>query len=368
MGSQDPSLSLAQRIILMSHGSFSLQDNAVVVLLPLPSLMGESNPPSFDTLFFIATDGNDPVPELLRTSFASCEVIPVGSLQRQELSRIAGGIIGWDADNQGREFRLLRTSLAGHNTLSLSPMVCFHAPEGQQNLSSSLMATHHHHSDGVLVMVKGIPEAFCKLLALDEEFIVHSEREDVLDVVANQPVHLILGSLFDPVLYRTIRKTCDAPIVVIRERWEKEEAEQLSLIPRLLIAHQCVLESSEFGERLLALLETNELLPPLTGALVKRAVVYLGSHATEQISRWQLAESVNVSEDYLTRIFRKELGISPWDYLNRHRVFLATQLLRESSLSINEVASQSGFQDQAYFCRVFKKIKGCAPGKIRSQR
>jgi AraC-like DNA-binding protein len=217
-------------------------------------------------------------------------------------------------------------------------------------------------------MVKGIPEAFCKLLALDEEFIVHSEREDVLDVVANQPVHLILGSLFDPVLYRTIRKTCDAPIVVIRERWEKEEAEQLSLIPRLLIAHQCVLESSEFGERLLALLETNELLPPLTGALVKRAVVYLGSHATEQISRWQLAESVNVSEDYLTRIFRKELGISPWDYLNRHRVFLATQLLRESSLSINEVASQSGFQDQAYFCRVFKKIKGCAPGKIRSQR
>lgn len=368
MGSQDPSLSLAQRIILMSHGSFSLQDNVVVVLLPLPSLMGESNPPSFDTLFFIATDGNDPVPELLRTSFASCEVIPVGSLQRQELSRIAGGIIGWDADNQGREFRLLRTSLAGHNTLSLSPMVCFHAPEGQQNLSSSLMATHHHHSDGVLVMVKGIPEAFCKLLALDEEFIVHSEREDVLDVVANQPVHLILGSLFDPVLYRTIRKTCDAPIVVIRERWEKEEAEQLSLIPRLLIAHQCVLESSEFGERLLALLETNELLPPLTGALVKRAVVYLGSHATEQISRWQLAESVNVSEDYLTRIFRKELGISPWDYLNRHRVFLATQLLRESSLSINEVASQSGFQDQAYFCRVFKKIKGCAPGKIRSQR
>jgi hypothetical protein len=222
MGSQDPSLSLAQRIILMSHGSFSLQDNAVVVLLPLPSLMGESNPPSFDTLFFIATDGNDPVPELLRTSFASCEVIPVGSLQRQELSRIAGGIIGWDADNQGREFRLLRTSLAGHNTLSLSPMVCFHAPEGQQNLSSSLMATHHHHSDGVLVMVKGIPEAFCKLLALDEEFIVHSEREDVLDVVANQPVHLILGSLFDPVLYRTIRKTCDAPIVVIRERWERQ--------------------------------------------------------------------------------------------------------------------------------------------------
>nr|WP_321306259.1 helix-turn-helix domain-containing protein [uncultured Sphaerochaeta sp.] len=367
MGSQEPSLSLAQRIILMSHGSFSLHDNAVVVQLPLPSLMGESSPPARDTLFYIVADGDEPIPEVLLASFASCEVIPVGTLQKHELSKIAGGVIGWDADNQGREFRLLRTAIAGHNTLSLAPMVCLHAPEGQQNLYSSLMRTSHHLSDGVLVAIKGLPEDCCKALALDEEFIVHSEPDEVLDVVANQPVKMILSSLFDPALYRNIRKSSDAPIVVIREHWEKEEAEQLSLVPRLLIAHQCVLESSEFGQRLLELLETNEMLPPLTGALVKRAVVYLGRHATQQISRWQLAESVNVSEDYLTRIFRKELGISPWDYLNRQRVFLATQLLRESSLSINEVASQSGFQDQAYFCRVFKKIKGCAPGKIRSQ-
>jgi AraC-like DNA-binding protein len=75
---------------------------------------------------------------------------------------------------------------------------------------------------------------------------------------------------------------------------------------------------------------------------------------------------VNVSEDYLTRIFRKELGLSPWDYLNRYRIYLATILLKESTLTINEVASQTGFQDQAYFCRVFRKIKGCAPTKIRS--
>ncbi len=123
-GSQDPSLSLAQRIILMSHGSFSLHDNAVVVQLPLPSLMGESNPPpSSDTLFFITADGNEQLPEVLHSFFASCEVIPVGSLQRQDLSKfVGGGIIGWDADNQGRDFRLLRTTIAAHNTLSQAPM------------------------------------------------------------------------------------------------------------------------------------------------------------------------------------------------------------------------------------------------------
>ena len=71
-----------------------------------------------------------------------------------------------------------------------------------------------------------------------------------------------------------------------------------------------------------------------------------------------------MSEDYLTRIFRKELGISPWDYLNRYRIYLASELLRQEAMSVNEVASRTGFQDQAYFCRVFKKIKGVTPGKM----
>ncbi|MGH0053309.1 MAG: helix-turn-helix transcriptional regulator, partial [Sphaerochaetaceae bacterium] len=367
MGSQDPSLSLAQRIILMSHGSFSMQGNSVVIQLPWPSLSGESVPATLDTLFYIVADENEEIPTFLRSSFIACEHVSPASLQGQGLSKIEGGVIGWDANNQGRAFRHLRNLLAGHGTLSRSPMICLHAQEGQQSLCASLVANHHPISDGVVVIINGIPEELTKLLALEEDLVVHCDAASVGDVVANQPVHQVISSIFDPMLYREIRKGCDAPIVVIREQWEKEEAEQLSLIPRLLIAHQCVLDSSEFGEHLLALLDTKEVLPPLTGALVKRAVAYLGKYATSQISRWQLAESVNVSEDYLTRIFRKELGLSPWDYLNRQRVYLATRLLRESALSINEVASQTGFQDQAYFCRVFKKIKGCAPGKIRAQ-
>ena len=107
------------------------------------------------------------------------------------------------------------------------------------------------------------------------------------------------------------------------------------------------------------------MLPPLTGALVKRAIAFLNRHACSQISRWQIADSVNISEDYLTRIFKKDMGISPWDYLNRYRIQLAMTLLRTSGKTINEVASETGFQDQAYFCRVFKKIVGVAPGKVR---
>jgi AraC-like DNA-binding protein len=94
--------------------------------------------------------------------------------------------------------------------------------------------------------------------------------------------------------------------------------------------------------------------------------VYLEHHGTGLVSRWKLADSVNVSEDYLTRIFRKELGMSPWEYLNRYRIQLACELLVHTDLSLSAIASRIGFQDQAYFCRVFKKLKGCTPSALRN--
>jgi len=156
------------------------------------------------------------------------------------------------------------------------------------------------------------------------------------------------------------------PIVLIKDSYTSAEVDELSLLPNLLMVHTSVVASSEFLSRLIALGGGEDLLPPLTSALVKRALVYIGEHATKQFSRWQLAEAVHVSEDYLTRTFRREIGLSPWDYLNRHRVYLATELLRQTTLTINEIASRTGFQDQAYFCRVFKKIKGFPPGKERT--
>ncbi len=367
LGKQDPSLSLAQRIVLMSQGSFHYRDNTITLTLPWPSLKAQSNPGSVSTVFYIADDEQTEVPEILKASFPNVQLMKVSSLERKDLDKLVGGIIGWDANNQGRSFQLFRNMLAAHNTLSTAPMICFNAPSGHQSLASSLISNHHPLQEGVVVVVKGLLEQVSSLLTLEERFVIRCEASEVLTVVSNQTVALLVSDAFDPLLYTQVRKLSNAPIVIIRETWGREESEQLCLIPRLIIAHHCVLDSSEFNERLLALMETKEVLPALTGALVKRAIVYLGKHATEPISRWQLAESVNVSEDYLTRIFRKEIGLSPWDYLNRQRIHLATILLEQSALSINEVASQTGFQDQAYFCRVFRKIKGCAPGKIRSQ-
>ena len=57
--------------------------------------------------------------------------------------------------------------------------------------------------------------------------------------------------------------------------------------------------------------------------------------------------------------------MSPWEYLNRYRIHVASDLLASTNLPLSEVALQTGFQDQAYFCRVFKKYRGCTPSGLR---
>jgi len=106
-------------------------------------------------------------------------------------------------------------------------------------------------------------------------------------------------------------------------------------------------------------------LPPHTSALVKRAVAYLHQNYARSLARWEIAEAIGASEDYLTRVFNRELGLSPWDFLNRYRIGRAKELLRTTDDNIRAIAQQVGFKDQAYFSRVFHKVTGLSPNAFR---
>ena len=60
------------------------------------------------------------------------------------------------------------------------------------------------------------------------------------------------------------------------------------------------------------------------------------------------------------------VGKSPIDYLTNYRVSEACSLLKNTNLSIAEIAVSVGFFDQFYFSRVFKKVKGMPPSKYIS--
>lgn len=369
---QDPGFSLAERILVMSGGLFSCTGNQVTISLPWPTLGGHQIPLQTQgplASFFIAEteDGQ------LVDGFGN--LAPLATCKASDIGRKGNippsmQLIAWDAKKGDLELQLALHVLRRSPTATHLPFVCLGCPDGFSNIADALESQGLMSEGGTIYVFGELPQALSSLVF--PELLVHVTSLGHFNALAAQrPPALIISSGNDIEKTEAIRKGAIAstvPIVLVKEGWGEAEVERLCLLPNILIANTSIVDSKEFHSRLMGLLCGNELLPPLTGILVKRAQMYLSNHATTQVSRWQLAEAVHVSEDYLTRIFRKEIGLSPWDYLNRHRMYLATKLLRQTGLSINEVASQTGFQDQAYFCRVFKKIKGYPPGAIRTKK
>ncbi len=109
-------------------------------------------------------------------------------------------------------------------------------------------------------------------------------------------------------------------------------------------------------------------LPPHANDLTRQTVVYLRqNYADESLSRAAIAAHAAVSESYLTRVFRRDLGIAPWEYLTRYRVEQAKTLLRVTNLTVTEIAHRAGYNDSAYFSRVFHQETGRSPLTFRRQ-
>jgi two-component system response regulator YesN len=104
--------------------------------------------------------------------------------------------------------------------------------------------------------------------------------------------------------------------------------------------------------------EVNLLFAPLvSGATVSptvlRARAYLDRNFTRRITLGELAKAIHLSPNYLSSIFRRELGVTVTQYLRRRRMRLAEQLLMEGKHTISEVAYQVGYQNYRDFHRNF---------------
>lgn len=97
---------------------------------------------------------------------------------------------------------------------------------------------------------------------------------------------------------------------------------------------------------------------------VKRIIA---EHITAEISREELARQVYMSPDYLSRLFKKETGLSLSEYMIQKRISLAKQLLETTDLSIVEISQRTGFSYSSYFVRIFKKKAGVTPQQYRQE-
>lgn len=94
---------------------------------------------------------------------------------------------------------------------------------------------------------------------------------------------------------------------------------------------------------------------------------YIQEHYMEELDTGQIARSATISESECLRCFHKTIGMPPVRYLKQFRVQKAAELLLSTEKKINDIGAECGFLDTSYFTKVFREIKGCAPGKFRSQ-
>jgi AraC family transcriptional regulator len=97
-----------------------------------------------------------------------------------------------------------------------------------------------------------------------------------------------------------------------------------------------------------------------------RAVVeYIEGHLTAGLSLEQMASVARLSVYHFAHQFKRATGLPPYQYVIMRRVERAQQLLRESDLSLAEVAARAGFPDQSALCRQFKHLVGVTPRRFR---
>ena len=98
---------------------------------------------------------------------------------------------------------------------------------------------------------------------------------------------------------------------------------------------------------------------------VEQAISLIRRHYAEDISQGTIAEFIGISAAYLSRLFREDLNVGFADYLCSYRIEKAKELLRAGGYSNKEVSRLSGFRDDAYFARAFKRCTGMTPKEYR---
>ena len=95
---------------------------------------------------------------------------------------------------------------------------------------------------------------------------------------------------------------------------------------------------------------------------------YLQMEFPSPVTRETVALRFGLAPNHVSRLFRQEGIMSFVDYLNMVRVSRAKKLLQESNLPLKAIATACGYQDTAYFCRVFKRICKLTPTEFRAHQ
>jgi AraC-like DNA-binding protein len=150
--------------------------------------------------------------------------------------------------------------------------------------------------------------------------------------------------------------------------------ERLVAVSRTTDAAKDVLANFTLQELLVRLMQTQarQLIfqdygRHLTTHRFAAVVHYIKQHLTEQLSVEKLSAVACMSKATFFRMFKREFGLTPVEYIVRERLAEAKRLLRHPLASVAEVCLRAGFNNLSYFQSLFKKYEGLTPGAYKKQ-
>ena len=401
-------LSITRRLVALHGGSMQLesqpgQGSTFHVYLPLPNLGDKTVPGTEPTLpvLLLITSTDQPAVEIKELSQRQGVVIQrlhAGDDLDTVLSQVQPAALAWDlAEASPNDWMLVRR-IRNHPRLSqLSFILYSQNKSAQGSIGLTNVVTKPINAPTLLEAIAALHPQKMKgpILIVDDDPVARQAHQQMitqglpgypicavndgaaaLSAMAKQTPSLVLLDLMMPEMdgfdvldhMRINPDTLAVPVVILTSKvLNLADIQRIEQHTRVLLHSKGVLEDSEMVAALHRSLFGTAALPPQTSTLVKRAVAYLHQNYTRPLARWEIADAIGVSESYLSRLFKQELDLTPWDYLNRFRVHQAKELIRRTQGSVKIVANQVGFKDPSYFSRVFRKQTGLSPSEFQAQ-
>lgn len=399
-------LSITRRLVALHSGSMRVesspnQGSTFHVYLPLPSLSDQpaTTPGSVQPVLLLLSNQGHPAAELSGLSQQQgWKIRRVTADESMEalLQEVQPAALAWDLTDSrpGNDHWELVQRLRKYPRLAQLPFILYgHEPAADPALSSGMISVvfgktlteaignlRPASGGGPILIVEDDP-----LLRVQHRQVIEKElpgyviREAengarALEIMLAETPTLVTLDLMMPIIdgfevldwMRANQRLRQVPVLILTNRTlTAEDVRRLEQHARVNIQSKGILQNDEVAALMQQILADSETLPAYTSALVKRTVAYFQQNYHRPLSRKEVAQAIGMSENYLSQIFRQELAISPWEYLNRYRIKQARELLTQTEDSITSITLQVGFDDPSYFGRVFHKIMGLSPRAYR---
>lgn len=402
-------LSITRRLVLLHGGRMSLDSHinegtTIHVYLPLPGFTGENIPVTVTkpTLLLIGSQGepNDSaIGEIAERQ--SWKIHPIQRVN--DLSALPADlqpvVVALELNCFGQNYVELVRNICDHPQLRRLPLLLYGNDENVDvNLNAGLtniLAKPLQHETLLEIINSIAPTGATSVLIVDDDastcdlycelirsafpeyrILTAKDGASALQVLDAETPSLLILDLAMPGMdgfallehVRANSETRRLPVMIVSGKTLTYEDIQRLNYPQVTFRGKDILTTSEFAISIDAAIVGTNTLAPYTSLLIKQAIFYIQSNFAQDFSRSNLASTLGVNKDYLSRIFHQELGISPWEYLTRYRVRQAQTLIRQSEDSISEIAARVGYNDPAYFSRVFKQYVGFSPRAYRNQQ